>query len=252
MTKSFPTPKRANYGIDAPDVVGRFIGIGALGLGLGTALLVIHLGKLAWLKFAAFPLFGMGFSFLLTAGLMLWGSKVGKLRLRDRLLNEIKWRGDEAVLDVGCGHGLMLIGAAKRLPGGKAIGIDLWQKEDQAGNSRVATWANVQIEGVADRVELKDGDARKLPFPDASFDVILSSWALHNIYSRSGRDEAIREIVRVLKPGGLVVLIDIRHSREYAQVLRDSQMREVRESGPKFTFVIPSSVLTGVKGSCKN
>src|SRR5439155_13314827 len=100
------------------------------------------------------------------------GSKVGKLRFREKLLSEIPWRGDEQVLDVGCGHGLMLIGAAKRLKTGKAIGVDLWQKEDQAGNSREATWENIALENVAERVELKDGDARQLPFADGSFDVV--------------------------------------------------------------------------------
>jgi cyclopropane fatty-acyl-phospholipid synthase-like methyltransferase len=58
---------------------------------------------------------------------MLWGSKFVKFRLRDKWLNSISWCGDEKVLDIGCGHGLMLIGAAKRLRDGKAIGIDLWQ-----------------------------------------------------------------------------------------------------------------------------
>jgi ubiquinone/menaquinone biosynthesis C-methylase UbiE len=178
---------------------------------------------------------------------MLWGSKFGKSRLRDKVLNALTWRGDENVLDVGCGHGLLLIGAAKRLRTGKAVGIDLWKQEDQAGNSREATWQNVQIEGVAPRVELKDGDARKLPFPDASFDVTVSSWALHNIYSRSGRDQAVREIVRTLKPGGRLIIIDIRHTAEYAEVLRANHMTEVKRSWPTFIFVIPTVVLTATK-----
>ena len=112
---------------------------------------------------------------------MTWGSRVGKLQLPDRVLAKIPWHGDEQVLDVGCGHGLMVIGAAKRLSTGKATGIDIWEKEDQAGNSAAATQANVDREGVAARVELRDADARALPFADASFDVILSSWALHKI-----------------------------------------------------------------------
>jgi ubiquinone/menaquinone biosynthesis C-methylase UbiE len=178
---------------------------------------------------------------------MLWGSKVGKLRLRDKVLNALTWRGDETVLDVGCGHGLLLIGAAKRLRTGKAVGIDLWKREDQAGNSREATWQNVQLEGVADRVELKDGDARKLPFPDGAFDVIVSSWALHNIYSRSDRDQAVREIVRALKPGGRLIIIDIRHTIEYAEILRSNGMTEVKRSLPTFIFVIPTVVLAATK-----
>lgn len=51
--------------------------------------------------------------------IMIWGSKVGKRLLRDKMIDSISWRGDEKVLDVGCGHGLMLIGAAKRLAGEK-------------------------------------------------------------------------------------------------------------------------------------
>jgi len=129
---------------------------------------------------------------------------VGKLRLRDRVIAAIRWRGDERVLDVGCGHGLMLIGAARRLSTGKAVGIDIWQQEDQAGNSMASTQMNARIEGVEGRVELRDGDARKIPFADGTFDVVLSSWALHNIYDAPGRETALREIARILKPGGTV------------------------------------------------
>jgi cyclopropane fatty-acyl-phospholipid synthase-like methyltransferase len=46
----------------------------------------------------------------------------------------VPWKGDEAVRDVGCGHGLMLVGAARRLTTGKATGIDIWQAEDLTGN----------------------------------------------------------------------------------------------------------------------
>jgi SAM-dependent methyltransferase len=94
------------------------------------------------------------------AGLMVRSSRAGKLNERDRLLDELPWRGDEWVLDVGCGRGLLLIGAAKRLSTGRAIGLDLWRKQDQAGNDPAATMANAQAEGVAERVELRDGDAR--------------------------------------------------------------------------------------------
>jgi hypothetical protein len=56
--------------------------------------------------------------FLLVAGGMVWYSKVGKLRMRDRVLELILWRGDEMVLDIGCGRGLLLIGAAGSSSGG--------------------------------------------------------------------------------------------------------------------------------------
>jgi hypothetical protein len=98
----------------------------------------------------------------LQAGLMVRSSRSGKLRERDRLLDDLPWRGDEWVLDVGCGRrGLLLIGAARRLTTGRAVGLDLWRRQDQAGNDPASTMANAEVEGVAERVELRDGDARR-------------------------------------------------------------------------------------------
>jgi SAM-dependent methyltransferase len=243
-----PPVGRPNYGIDAPGVVLTFalIGVGAMGAALLLRLLLWSV-NVAMASILSQILFWPGLTFLGQAGLMLWGSKYCKLRLRDRLLARIAWRGDETVLDVGCGHGLLLIGAARKLTTGKAIGIDLWQSTDQAGNCPEATWENVRIEGVADRVEIKDGDAHRMPFADATFDVIVSSWAIHNIYDAAGRTQALGEIVRVLKPGGQVIIVDIRHAREYVGVLRERGMTEVKMSGPSFLFVIPSFTVTGRK-----
>lgn len=239
---------RADYGIDAPDVLRRFFILGILGVALGcAAIIVVDRGILPWTRFIAYPALAIGCTFVLQGSIMFWGSKAGKLRLRDKMIGSIPWRGDEIVLDVGCGHGLMLIAAARQLRTGKAFGVDLWNTEDQAGNSREATWRNVQIEGVANRVELKDGDARKLEFPDGTFDVVVSSWALHNIYDQLGRAAAIREIVRVLKPGGRLAIADIRHTREYESVLKDCPMLEVKRDGPNFLFVIPTFKVTATK-----
>ncbi len=239
---------RADYGIDAPEVVRRFVIIGAVGIIAGILLTLLHnAGKIGAADGFASPLISIGGTFLLTACVMLWGSKIGKLRLRDRAINRIKWHGDEKVLDVGCGHGLMLIAAAKNLTSGTAVGVDIWQQEDQAGNSAEATLRNARLEAVADRVELKDGDARSLPFADETFDVVVSSWALHNIYDEAGRAEAVREITRVLKPGGQVIIMDIKHTAEYAQVLRACGMTEIERAGPNFLFFIPTYTLTASK-----
>ena len=183
---------------------------------------------------------------------MIWGSKVGKLRLRDKLINSVSWRGDEQVLDVGCGHGLMLIGAAKRLTTVHAEGIDIWQQEDQASNSPRATMENAMREGVADQVELRNADARELPFLDGSFDVVLSSFAIHNIYDAVGREKAIREIHRVLKPGGQLVLADIRHTAQYADILRSLGWNQVNRWFPHFLFITPTRVVRAAKPNTKS
>jgi ubiquinone/menaquinone biosynthesis C-methylase UbiE len=122
---------------------------------------------------------------------MIWSSKVGKLRERERLLELVGLGGHEKVLDVGCGRGLLLNGAARRLTKGKAVGIDIWNKQDQSGNDPDVTRANARIEGVAERVKIVDGDARSMPFADNDFDVVVSSLAIHNIPGSEERYLAI-------------------------------------------------------------
>jgi len=56
---------------------------------------------------------------------MVASSYYGKFRARDRLLACLQLRGTESLLDVGCGHGLLLLGAAKLLPKGHATGLNL-------------------------------------------------------------------------------------------------------------------------------
>ena len=178
---------------------------------------------------------------------IIWSSRVAKLWERDRLLKDLQLQGDERVLDVGCGRGLLLIGAAKRLPHGRAVGIDLWSTRDQGKNNRGATLANAQIEGVADRVEVHDGDMRSLPFADASFDAVIASLSVHNVESRGGRSQTIEEIVRVLKPGGRVALMDIFHIGEIAAALRQSGLQDVLVSPPRFLHYPPARTVSGRK-----
>ena len=86
-----------------------------------------------------------------------------------------------AVLDLGCGRGAVLLMASGRLTTGRAVGIDRWRKTDQSGNAAAATRRNAVAEGVADRVDLCTADFTALPFGDQSFDLVLSSVAIHNV-----------------------------------------------------------------------
>ena len=213
---------RPNYGLDAPRAVRNLFIVAALGIiSLITRLLGVW-SRHDLIAVIARPLIGAGLSCGAMGLWMVYDSKIGKVREREDYLDKIVWRGDERVLDVGCGLGLFLIGAAKRLKTGRAVGIDLWQVEDLSGNTPVGTLNNATIEGVADKVEVHTGDARKLPFDDASFNVVLSSMALHNIYNADERQTAVREIARVLKSGGRVLILDVRHTRQYAATLRDA------------------------------
>jgi SAM-dependent methyltransferase len=214
--------RRPNYGLDAPLAVRNLLIVAALGI---ISLITMMLG--VWsrqnlIAVIAFPLIWAGLSCGVMGLWMIYDSKIGKVREREYYLDKIVWRGDERVLDVGCGLGLFLIGAAKRLKTGRAVGIDLWQAEDLSGNTPAGTLNNATIEGVADKVEVHTGDARKLPFDDAIFNVVLSSMALHNIYNAGERQTAVREIARVLKSGGRVLILDVRHTNQYAATLCDA------------------------------
>jgi ubiquinone/menaquinone biosynthesis C-methylase UbiE len=168
---------------------------------------------------------------------MLWHSRIGKLRSRERLLDRISWAGDEQVLDVGCGRGLLLIGAAKRLSTGRATGIDIWQAEDLSGNLPEAAAENARLEGVVERVVVQTADVRKLPFADCTFDVVVSSAVIHNLYKAEDRDQAIREIARVMKPGGHAVIEDIRHHRQYARNFSQNGCTDIRRVGSLLAYV---------------
>lgn len=222
-----------DYGIDAPGVIRNLFLVAAAGLILFvTARCGLWSGILAHVNLGDSGLFaGIACGFM--GCWMLYDSKVGKLKERDRLLDRVPWRGDETVLDVGCGRGLLLIGAAKRLRTGKATGLDLWQAEDLTGNKPEATLENARLEGVADRVDVKSGDMRQMPFADTSFDVVVSNVAIHNVYDREGRDKTMAEIARVLKPGGRVVIHDIRWVADYAEALTRCGLIDVARVGSK-------------------
>ena len=240
--------KRADYGIDAPGVIRVLAICGTIALVAGLSLVRSPFGASVRLHVAVGPtLEWMGWAMLIGSALMIASSRWGKLRARDRLLDRMNFTGSETVLDVGCGHGLMLIGAARRVPDGKAIGVDLWSQKDQKDNSSAETVANAQAEGVAARIEVRDGDMRKLPIADGSIDVVLSSLAIHNVSEREGRRKAIKEIVRVLKPGGQVGIMDIAHVGEYAEDFRDAGMRSVSTHGVTPWIYPPTRVLTAVK-----
>jgi len=165
---------------------------------------------------------------------MLYGSLVGKVCARHKLLGLLPWSGDELVLDVGCGRGLLLTAAARRVPCGRAVGIDLWLAKDQSGNRSEATLANAQAEGVAERVAVLTGDARHLPFDDDAFDVVVSHWVVHNLTTQMDRAQALDEMARVLKPKGWLLLADIENHNEYVSHLKDLGFVGVRHVVSRF------------------
>lgn len=214
---------KPDYGVDSP-----FIITGMLILAMASFLLgwlrphLFHLST-RWIAIV------IGLYFVQGAASMLYYSKVGKLRMREDLLNSVPWRGHEQVLDVGCGRGLLLVAAAHRLQTGYAIGVDMWLPKAITGNVPNSALENAAIEGVRDRVDVKEADARELPFPDASFDIVISNFVLHEMETSADRDRMVKEIARVLKPGGRVALRDFIFTDMCVESLRTEGVNAKRE-----------------------
>ena len=223
MTSRAHSRRRGSYGLDAPGVL--------LALSAGGALLLAaaHKAREHALGLVAVLLALAALGLLATSASYLYTSRRGKLRAWTRVLAGLGLVGDERVLDLGCGRGAVLVLAARLLPRGRATGLDLWSRSDQSGNGEAAARRNAIREGVEDRVELRTGDMRSLPFADGAYDLVLSSLAIHNIPRPSERAAAIDEAVRVLRPGGRLAIADILHTAEYARQLRGRGLSEVRE-----------------------
>ena len=240
---------RADYGIDAPPVV-RNLAVGGAAIVM-VGIVFFKLASIPHLLSLIIGYWGIfaGGSMVFTSIFMVWSSKVGKLRKRVMLIDSLQLKGNETVLDIGCGRGLLLNEAAQHLPHGKAIGIDLWQTMDQSGNKPEVTLENARLEGVAERVEIKTGDMRQLPLPDQSVDAVVASLSIHNIPTKEGRVKAIQEIHRVLKPDGQIALLDFQATDEYFAAFRFLGWKDVQRSGLSFWMFPPVRVVSGKKPS---
>lgn len=238
------TSAKADYGIDAPHVIRNLV-LG--GIAVIIFCLIFHTVKIGPVTLLLFPSFLWSGGWIMAGGAMMYlYSKVGKFRHRDRMLNQVKWTGAESALDVGTGRGLLLIGAAKRITTGKAVGIDIWNQEDLSGNNLQNLERNIEIEGVCDKAEVKNEDAQKMSFPDDTFDVVVSLACLHNIYNAPGRAEACNQIARVLKPGGTAIISDFRHMGEYLTAFTKAGL-DARKLPLTFDSFPPMRILTAKK-----
>ena len=251
MIEAIRPGDRADYGVDAPYAPALM----ALG---GVCLLALSVMRF-WFS-ASRPAASRavvpglaGLWLLLNAATFLHTTRFGKFRVWAELLDALALKGDERLLDIGCGRGAVLLMAAKRLPRGRATGIDLWSRTDQSGNAGHVTRRNAALEGVAERIDLHTADMRRLPFDDGSFDVVVSSLAIHNVPGAAERAKALREAARVLKRGGRVVIADIRHARQYARELEACGLTitSSRSLGARFWYAFgpwaATRVVTAIK-----
>lgn len=131
----------------------------------------------------------------------------GKVReLRQRTVNLARIQPGDAVLDVGCGTGTLAMEVARRAGrAGRVAGVDPGTQQIARARSKAAR-RTVPI-------EFQIGVIEQLPFPDQTFDVVLSSLMMHHLPTPLKR-QGLAEIARVLKPGGRLIIADFTPKKE--------------------------------------
>nr|MBA3870989.1 class I SAM-dependent methyltransferase [Anaerolineae bacterium] len=182
----------------------------ALRIGVGVALL-LHLPIIV----------------LTTIGLVLRRARSGFI---NGVINLVPWKGNEEVLDVGCGSGVLLFACLKESPTAKGTGIDIYDPYSFGGTAGVF-WKNADVEGLKERVALQQVDARTMPFAGQRFDVIVSSLAMHHVGNAAEQEKATREMVRTLKPSGKIAICDVSRALNASEKVLRSAGFNVSRSG---------------------
>ncbi len=237
-----------DYGLDYPKRVSAMFVRAGWTLAFALVIIFINLSEYPG------PALRMGGAIVLIAAVfvglafyMKWSSTAGKLQLRDQLLDQLTLNGDEKVLDVGCGRGLMSIPIAKQLDSGKVTAVDVWDPQRLSGNSPDAIRDNAQSEQVAGKLRIERGDPTNLGYANDSFDAIVAVGALQDLPDAPLRIKALDELCRVLKPGGKLLLYDRYATLEYADELRKLGVQSVVPGNRMFLFAVPAQVLIASK-----
>lgn len=195
-------------GIDAPLVPTAFILVGLIS------------SVVIWQSDGQMINWWFPFFLFISAAFYLHTTLWGKYRIIDQVVMELHLPATSQVLDLGTGHGAVLLAVAQRLQApGQVVGVDLWRSRDQSHNSLATTQANLDQAGVTAVAQLKTANMTDLPFPDAHFDYVFASFAIHNVKPKAQREQALAEAWRVLKDQGQLVIIDLEHIREYYHYL---------------------------------
>jgi arsenite methyltransferase len=178
--------------------------------------------------------------FFAAGWLTMQASKIGRFQIRDRILDALALKGEERVLDVGCGAGLMSIGLAKRLKSGRVTGLD---QSDEAETAK----ENAKLEGVAEKIRIDTGVSAKLVYPDNHYDAVVSFLALRGLGEDGVREQMVHEMFRVLKPGGRLAIFDTSYVSDYAETLRSAGAQNVELSPVTWYGIQPARTLTARK-----
>ena len=121
-------------------------------------------------------------------------------KVKDRVLDLAALSNGDSALDIGCGTGTLAIAAQSRVPGGKVIGLD--------ADPKILRRARRKAQGVGINIQFDQGFSTELPYADGSFAVVMSTLFFHHLRD-ADKEVTIAEALRVLRPGGRLVVADM-------------------------------------------
>ena len=125
---------------------------------------------------------------------------VGDRAIKRRVLAHARLTPGEDVLDLGCGTGTLAVAAARTAPGAKVSGLD--------ADGSILAKARRRADSAGLEISFGEGMSKALPYPDASFDVVLSTLFFHHLPDDAKHETAL-EVARVLRAGGRLVVGDL-------------------------------------------
>ena len=128
--------------------------------------------------------------------MMLFGMNCGHARLAEWGMSHLEWQANWVVLDIGCGGGANITEILRRCPDGIVYGLD-------ASNESVVFARNKNRRMLGRHCFIDEGRSDLLPYSDMTFDLVT---AFETVYFWGDLSVAFREVIRVLKPGGLFMI----------------------------------------------
>lgn len=215
-----------------------YISIGLFGIGAVCVVLAIAFTLLTYSTWVLVLCWALG-AILLIAGAF-WHISMSPVTnpatlraLEDNFLKQLRtvWDGKGKALDIGTGRGRMAISIASHFPETQVTGVDMWTKMWKAfGQTRAGAEKNAMIAKVSDRCTFQHGNALELPFKDGEFDLVVSVFTFHEVQAPD-RTVLLKEVARVLAPGGTFLICDFFMRRYYKVKDTPEFIKKVQQLG---------------------
>jgi ubiquinone/menaquinone biosynthesis C-methylase UbiE len=245
---------KVKYQLDAPPVVKLFTVLGVVGCLCSLAVYTINLNKnLAPLVWVYWFTLASGVFYLLTATAMIITSYFTKEKLIKKILPP-HLSNYQQVLEIGIGSGMGAIILAHHNADIEIDAIDIFNIVDHQNNSLKLCQNNLKAANVNHKVTVKKADMRTIPFDNHHFDAAFGILSIHNLENKTERKKALTEIIRVIKPGGKIVIIDFKYHNEYRKQLQQLGAKKILTSRPYisvFPFLKVTSAITAELTYCK-